>query len=513
MNPRNRILVLALGGVTLFALLAAGYFFVADPYLKRAKVVGGLEGEADEKEAQLAGLRATTKHLKELQKQSLPADPEVAKREYDLALMKLLKDSGARNYTVNYVDGESNVKTGIPQIDPNFRPSRDSKPADYLAYTPVVYRMVIPKTDLQTVAEVLRRYYSLGLLHQITRLEIRHTGSADLGKDERPAKERTDLNVEITTRAIIVNGAPSRRTLMPAPAPYGGVFGGAGMAWLEQTPSAARNVNPIPEPFGPILARAENGTAPLREYQYVAARDIYHGPLPEIKPEPVKPPPTKIEEPPPPPKPDYREFIWYTTAIHTAEGDDHTLEITIKDKINKEDYALVITQAGEKMRVKVTKYYYDNFKINPAERKKKEYMNQETLEISKPSTMSNKNNFTVYGVDTDGSLILGERPTGLTPELPKDDRTPARPGGGFGGGGFGGGRQPSRTALPPADPKAALIGGLVVTAPKAEKFYRWESGKNLKQIVELSKSEADAAIRRAQTRFLSTTSIKPDGPR
>ena len=59
-----------------------------------------------------------------------------------------------------------------------------------------------------------------------------------------------------------------------------------------------------------------------------------------------------------------------------------------------------------------------------------------------------------------------------------------------------------KVTLPAPDPNAAVIGGLVVTAPKAEKFYRWEYGKTLKQIVELSKPEAEKAIRRVQTRFL-----------
>jgi hypothetical protein len=207
-----------------------------------------------------------------------------------------------------------------------------------------------------------------------------------------------------------------------------------------------------------------------------------------------------------PPKPDFREFIVFTTTYHTIEGDEHTFDIWIRDKINKEDYNLLLTQAGEKVRTKVYKWEYQDFKVDAAARKKKVY-SQDTLEISK-YTMINKNDFTVYGVDTDGSLILGEKPTGLAPELANDDK--ARP-----GGNGTSGRPTGRPTLPAADPKAAVVGGLVVTAPKAEKFYRWESGKSLKQIVELSKGEAEKAIRRAQTRFLpaapdaKTTSTPP----
>ncbi len=498
MKSPLRIVLLVLGVVAVCGLLAAGWLYVAVPYLNHVKQTEQAEADARTAEGDLTAMQMEARKLQKLTRRSLPAGPlypddpkrakreyaDVARSEYEQALVKVLKDAGARNTTVNFVDAEANQKTGIPQIDPAFKPTRDSDPADYLAYTQVVFRIDIPKTDLATVADVLRRYYSIELLHQITHLNIKQAGSTDLGDDKRPQKDRADLKVEITTRAIIVNGADRRRSLTPAPNPVVGLVGGLGGASYEQTPGVARKV--LPEPFEAILANA-----PIREYQYLAAKDIYHGRLPEIPPPEVKKE-EKKEEYVAPPKPDFREFIWYTTSIHTIDGDEHTLDITIKDKINKEDYTLLITQAGEKVRVKVYKWSYDDFKVDPAKRKQKLY-SQETLEISK-YTMSNKNDFTVYGVDTDGSLILGERPTGLTPELPKDDKKPVG----------GGGRPTTKTTFPPPDPNASVIGGLVVTAPKPEKFYRWESGKSLKQVVELSKPEAEKAIKRAQTRFLPT---------
>lgn len=590
-----------LGVLLVVALLGAGYFFGYVPYDTNKKNAEAAEAKAQRQEEELEQVRRETKRLKDLQKRGLPGDPEVARAEYKLALEKVLRDSGAHGYTVNYIDGESNSVRGIPQVDPTFRPSRDSKPADYLAYTQLVYKIEIPKTDLGTVAEVLRRYYALGLLHQITHLEIRDTSSADLTEDKRQAKERTDLKVDITTRAITVNGAPARRTLLPAPAVYGGLVGGGGMASLEQTPAAARQADTVPDDLVKWLAN------PTREYDRVVAKDLYHGTLPK----PIEPTGTLsgsvfedinddgvfdqteygvagasvtltqvvngksvpvdktttdqfggyrftpkigngyvVHVSPPSThtlgkswvgstggsnavndeltgisvttskesvnnnftvlaaasaKPDYREFIQFTTWIHTIDGDEHTLTITIRDKINKEDYELIVTQAGEKVRVKVYKWEYYDHKIDITERKKKAY-SQDTLEISK-HTMSNKNNFTVYGVDTDGSLILGERPAVVLPELPKDDKTPARPG--------GGGRPAAKPVMPPPDPKAAVIGGVVVTTPKAEKFYRWKSGDSLKQIVELSKGEAEKAIHRAQTRFLpggsGVSTTPPDG--
>lgn len=605
MSSRNRVLLMLLGGLLVLALVGLGYFFGVDPYLKHKKDVEAAEAKAQRQEDDLEQMKQETKRLKELQKRSLPADPEAARAEYKLALEKLLRDSGAHEYTVNYIDSESNSVRGIPLVDPSApKPSRDAKPADYLAYTQLVYKIEIPKTDLLTVAEVLRRYYALGLLHQITHLEIRDTSSAKLTEDKRGVKERTDLKVDITTKAITVNGAPARRSLLSAPPVYGGLVGGGGMASFEQTPAAARQADTVPDSLVHWLAN------PTREYDLVAAKDLYHGTLPPPplptgtlsgsvfedanndgvfdqteygvagasvtltqvvngKSVPVGKTTTdqfggyrfSVQNPggggyvvrvsPPSThtiakswvgstggsnemndeltgisvtrdgesknnnftalaaasaKPDYREFIQYTTSIHTIEGEEHTITATLRDKINKEDYELIVTQVGEKVRVKVYKWEYQDYKADASQRKKKVY-SQETLEISK-YTMSNKNDFTVYGVDTDGSLILGERPAAVLPELPKDDKTPARPGG-------GGGRPAAKPVMPPPDPKAAVIGGVVVTTPKAEKFYRWKSGDSLKQIVELSKGEAEKAIRRVQTRFLpggsGVSTIPPDG--
>jgi hypothetical protein len=524
-NSRTRLIALVLGVLAVGGLAAAGYFFVWAPYSVKAKAVEKAEAEAGRAEDDLDMLRRKQKEFKQQVRRSLPAGPEykgdpqrtkreytdVAKHEYEQALNKVLRDSGARNTTVNFVDAESNNKTGIPQVDKEFKPTRDSDPSDYLTYTPVVFKIDIPKADLETVAEVLRRYYALDLLHQITHLSIKPVGGTELGEDRRNQKERNDLKVELTTRAIIVHGADRRLSLTPAPMPLAGLGGGLVAAGYEyNTRADLRKV--MPTPLEPILANS-----PIREYHYVAAKDVFHGPLPQ--PEPPKITTKGGGEIPPPPKPDYREYIWYTTRIHTIEGDEHKLDITIKDKINKEDYELVITQAGEKVLVKVAKFEYQDFKLDAAQRRKKVY-SQDTLEISK-YTMLNKNNFTVYGVDTDGSLILGEKPTGLSPDLPKADGNQPRGGGGIGGGGIGGGRQggggPPRVTLPPPDPKAAVIGGMVVTAPKAEKFYRWHSDTSLKQIEELTKADAEKAIKRAQTRFLPNATkdaaLTPDADR
>lgn len=505
MNSRNRLMLLILGVVVLGGLLAAGWFFLAAPYLVRLKNVEKAEREAREAEETRDDLEFQSKKLQQLLPKSLPAGPEykddpkrqkreyaeVAKQEYEQALVKLLKDAGVRSSTVNYVDGESNNKAGIPQLDKEFKPDRNSDPIDYLSYIPVVFKIDIPKTDLGTLAELLRRYYTLDLLQQITHLNIKHTGTNDLGEDKRSEKERNDLKVEIITRAIIVNNAPRRRTLTHAPDTIIALMGAGAAAVYENSPALGRKAPA--EPLESLLAGG-------RDYRGLITRDAFHGPLYDPPP-PKDPGPTIVTEAPP--KPDFREFIWFTTSIESSRGDEHTVDIIIKDKINQDEYHVSVTQEGEKVSARTTKFVFENHKSDPSERKKRERgYDSKVLDISR-YTMSNKNEFTIYGVDIDGALILGEKPSGLSADLPKEEKAP-QPNRVGGRPGFGGGSP--KVTLPAPDPKAAVVGGLVVTAPKAEKFYRWEYGKNLKQIVELSKPEADKAIRRAQTRFLPSTS-------
>ncbi len=577
MTSRSRLLVLALVGVLLVAAVAAGWLFVYDPYTKKKQLVDAAEAKAQTAEDDADAVVAQTKKLKGYQKQSLPADPQTAKREYQTALKAVLDESGARNATITPPnDTELSRPTGVPFIDQSAtRPALDAKPETYLTYIPLTFRVEFSKTDLATVAEVLRRYYALDLLHQITQLSIRRDGTAEVGTDARPQKERADLHVTFTTRALIVSGATARLPVALVSGPHGAVGGGLGLA--AQSPPGAE----------PVLSPKQ------RAYDLLAAKDPYHGELPAPIPpagsvsgyvfaddnknglfdadeknapednekgvgrvgmklyqiqegdkprkfvaqattnqygyykfDGVKPgsgyvivqeQPTGYESgpatpgtmggaagnneitgvtvlmqkespennfaeiPPPPPitaKPDFREFVEYNSWIHTIEGEEHTFTITLKDKINDEDYEVLYVVLGERVKVKATKYYYQRFKTDPADRKKKEYMNEPLLDISKPAAMSNKNVFAVYGVEKDGALLLGERPPAV---LPPDPPKGTKPGG--------------KVVLPPPDPKATILGGVAALAPRPEKFYRWESGKTLKQLVELTTPEAEKAIR------------------
>lgn len=480
MTQRERLMVLALGGLLLGGVGFGAYTLVAKPVLEKQKALRALQDEVDGLEDTKAGVELrNSRRLAELHQRSLPGGGiDFARQEYDAVLYRLLQEANVpTGFTLEYDDAKSKNTTGIPALNP-------TDPKDKtLTYQRLVFKIGMKRASLQVVTEFLKRFYRLNLLHQITFLEMKRDGNVELGKDDRWYTQRTDLTVNITIEAIILNGTPARKTLLSIPTANVAVLGGPGLWAMQQTPSAGRAV--VPTEFEPLLANK-----PPRDYLLIAARDPFHGSLPE--PTPPPPPPVKVEQVIPP-KPDYSGYIVYTTKFGTTEGGEETVQLLVRDKINNEDYEVSLAQKGERVAAVVKKYEFNAHKIDPTKRKALLDRWDDVLEISK-YTMSTKHTFRVYGLDGD-ALIVGEKPSGLA------DLTKA------------GGGPPSaarRTPLGPPDPQAALLGGLAVTAPRAEKIYRWNHGDPLSKIVELKGKEAEKAVQRAQTSLLDRAAATTD---
>ena len=456
MNSRERTLVLLLGSMLAIAAGAGFYFLGMAPYFEKKKALDEAIDAAGKKQEELDGVLNFNKKLKPLQQQSLPKDADSANRDYNLMLMKMLRDSGARGHTVNFNEAQSKNPIGIPLID-------STKKQSY-AYRKLIYTIKIPKTDLPTLTEFLRRYYGIPLLHQITKLEIKRT-NVDLASDSRGIKDRTDLEVTVITEALLVDGAPERKSVVPVSPAFAGVLGFAGHATMESSVKVGQTITPAP--LEQVLASGN------RDYYRLAAKDFFHGTLPEIKPKPPAPP---IEdEKPLPPKPDYSPYIKYGSVIRTFDGFEQIVELSVFDLINHEDYEITLSSSGKAMKTVVKKFYYNGPKKRMGDRGEK-------LDIENAS-MRTKHSFAILGVDGD-ALILSERPPGLAAEK-SADKPKAK------------GSKPPRLVMPSPDPRATLFGGLAVALPKPEKYYRWDYGKSLKDIVELTKSDADKAIARS----------------
>ena len=473
MSARERLLMWVLG-LGLTAAVCGGFvFLLALPLLEQRRTNRALEADNAELTASFESRRAQNKRvMATILPRSLPADLDLGKREYESALGHLLTESKVpAGFTLKEKAPDNK---GVPELAKN-RP----------AYTKIAFTITMSKVDIGTVMAFLKRYYELNLLHQITNFTVKRDDNSKITDDNRQAKDRTDLNVTLVTEAIMLDGAPSRKTLLPAPISGGSLLGGAGLHSMENTsPQIGRGIAPYP--LVQVLATA------ARDYALVTARDVLHGKLPAPPKVVIKPP--KAEDPPPPPGPDISPWIRLVSMVKSSDGSAH---VELTDIYNNFDFEINLTQQGEKLIVKAIRYK----KEKPSDKNPngrvvdKDFPSGGMLAIADEKSRT-KHLFKIYGIDG-SALVLGET-DGAEPK-------PAS-----GGGRPGGGRPSSK---PTPDAKPAILGGLYAAAPalpKVEKFYRWEVGVPLKDIKEMKPDEAQKAIRRALGGLLEVSGAVPD---
>lgn len=255
MNSREQTLALILiGALTLFAVGGGGYFFVWQPLQQQRAAAAALNDEITDLEKQVNAQRMTGARLTDARVRSLPADEALARREYTVALERMIEAAHVpKGYTLSpkAVDNSARV---VPEVS-------KGKPV----YTKIAYEVVLKKVDPWMIKDFLEQYYKLGLMQQITSISIK--------KDDDNAKKalvRNDLTMTFTTEAIIVDGAQNRRTLLPVPTAFAALGGGALYGAMTATPEAGRGVS-VPQAT-PTLA------IPKRDYSIIVRKDPFSGP-------------------------------------------------------------------------------------------------------------------------------------------------------------------------------------------------------------------------------------------
>lgn len=265
MNSREQTLSFVLLGFMLLALAGGGgYYFVFLPLQKAAAESQALESEIADLTTKAEEQQATAKRLSQARVRSLPADQTLAQQEYTVALERLIDSAGVpKGYTIT-PKAVDNSPRAVPEITKG-----------KLVYTRVAYEVVLKKVNMWMIKQFLEDYYKLGLLHQITAIHIKKEDD----NNAKNANRRDDLTVTLTTEAIIVDGADTRKTLLPVPTAYAAIAGGAIYKSLTLSREVARGV--APQAIVPVLAKPE------RDYSLIVLKDPFCGPLP----------------PPPPPSP------------------------------------------------------------------------------------------------------------------------------------------------------------------------------------------------------------------
>lgn len=267
MNTRDRFLTVVLVAlIAVGAAGAAGYLLVYEPIQQKNGEAARLATEVADLQAKRDKFVKDRRRLDDLKRRSLPADEPLAKHEYNDLLARLLRRAGIpAGFTVT--PNTNPDSRGVPVFPGTKKP----------AYTRVVSTVEFQKADMWAVRDFLEAYYRQNLLHQITALSItRADATTTGGARNKESSDRKNLNVKLTTEAIILDGAENRRTLLPVSRAFAAVGGGAGYSAVADTPEVGRGLTPLQ--LAPVLA------AKPRDYGFLAVKDIFHGPLPTPKP-------------------------------------------------------------------------------------------------------------------------------------------------------------------------------------------------------------------------------------
>lgn len=271
MTPRERNTALAL-----IALLTVGvggllgYTLVYQPLEQKWAAADRLDAEIVEIGRKTQNMLALRPRIRQMARESLPADLNVAKAQYRLLLERLLQRANIGDFKIPEVRILDNRPPVTPELVlPNPTPAAPAATTKKPAYTRLEYRISARRVTVWQVADFLEAFYRVELAHQITGLRI--------VRDNKPTETRAGLDLEVTLEALILdlNKGDERTTLFAVPPAAAAVVGPLGAELLARNPELNRNLMPAPAP--PLLAAH-------RDYSYLALRDPFYGPLPPPRP-------------------------------------------------------------------------------------------------------------------------------------------------------------------------------------------------------------------------------------
>lgn len=195
MNARERrMAVVALAAIFVFLGGFLGYQFILRPLKTTENRIRSLQDDVEKNERAKQELLVSMPRLKQMRKLSLPADVDMARREYEAELGKMLRSAefAVGSYSVNAKPLE-NRTTAASKKPPFVRLVFD----------------IQTRGELVNIIDFLDRFYRTPLLHRIRTLSLVRPVTAT-------TRQRTnELDINISIEALIVDGAEKRETLLP----------------------------------------------------------------------------------------------------------------------------------------------------------------------------------------------------------------------------------------------------------------------------------------------------------
>jgi hypothetical protein len=181
-------MVLAGGGLLFHQL-----FWV--PLGERNASIQALQQDLEKKQDRIRQVAAERTKLERARQLSLPADTDLARREYEEYLSDLLRESGFApgfSITAKPVEKSSAAITGKGPI-----------------YMRLPFA-IMARANLASFVAMQERFYHAPLLHQIKNLSVQRPLTP--GQQEQPG----ELDIQMTVEAIVVSGAENRSYLLPS---------------------------------------------------------------------------------------------------------------------------------------------------------------------------------------------------------------------------------------------------------------------------------------------------------
>jgi hypothetical protein len=224
----RRMSVILIGFILVVGVGFFGYQFVVSPLNAKSSQIENLKGEVANRLDRINRIESRRADLEKWKKLSLPPDKEdkakleavapgkspadnaradLAQREYEDELNKMLRASGYAATDVAITPKKPDAKSS-PTL-------ANKKPI----YTRLLFTVQL-KGDLASLVDFMDRFYKVRLLHQIRNLTI----IKPLGGDIRAAAANpgapaptpsTDLDVNMTIEALVLDTAEKRTTLFP----------------------------------------------------------------------------------------------------------------------------------------------------------------------------------------------------------------------------------------------------------------------------------------------------------
>jgi hypothetical protein len=253
MSQRERMLALGiLAVVALGAAVFLGYRMFLEPLWDMDARLVSVQQDVEQKETRVREIETAKLRLQRWKQLSLPNNLEFSRREYEIYLDGLLRESGfAPGFSVQPKAPEKSLLTTASKG---------------LVYTRLPYQ-VVGHATLANLVTLMERFYRTGFLHQIKRLQVtRPTGTSS----QAPTGQ---LDIHMLVEALIVAGTDNRSMLLPAVDRR--LLAVDVISALRQAPSGMGLVLWAAGPTGPagpgVLAQ------PARQYAAIAKKNIFFG--------------------------------------------------------------------------------------------------------------------------------------------------------------------------------------------------------------------------------------------